>query len=98
MVADRQTLPNEFATRLRVWRAYRGLTQMDVASRVETTQATISRIENGRKPGLNLQNRLANLLSEKLEDSPTAESDIVGVVANSSEFRAFVERIIQEIR
>lgn len=35
---------------IKAWREFRGLTQEALAERVETTTATISRLENGKQP------------------------------------------------
>lgn len=35
---------------IKAWRDFRGLTQEQLAERVETTPATISRLENGKQP------------------------------------------------
>ena len=37
-------------TLLRVWRKHRDLTQEQLAERVDTSEASISRLENGRQP------------------------------------------------
>lgn len=40
---------NAIPLHLRAWRTYRGLNQAQLAERIGTTGATISRIENGRQ-------------------------------------------------
>lgn len=54
---------------IRAWREYRGLTQEKLAERVETTPATISRLENGKQPySQELLEALADALRCKAAD------------------------------
>jgi ribosome-binding protein aMBF1 (putative translation factor) len=54
---------------LRVWRKYRGLSQEELAARVKTTVATISRIESGKQGGDPKRWRaLADALDVQVED------------------------------
>jgi ribosome-binding protein aMBF1 (putative translation factor) len=54
---------------LRVWRRFRGLSQEDLATRVSTTVATISRIESGKQGADPRRWRaLANALDVNVED------------------------------
>jgi DNA-binding XRE family transcriptional regulator len=54
---------------LRVWRKYRGLTQQDLAERANTTNATISRMEDGKQLGnLEVWRSAAKTLNLSVED------------------------------
>ncbi|MBN9534837.1 MAG: helix-turn-helix transcriptional regulator [Alphaproteobacteria bacterium] len=51
------------------WRSYRNLTQDDLAERVDTTQATISRLETGHHPySQKMLEDIAKVLECKPED------------------------------
>lgn len=54
---------------IKAWRDFRGLTQEQLAERVETTTATISRLENGKQPySQELLEALADALRCKVAD------------------------------
>lgn len=54
---------------LRVWRKFRGLSQGDLAGKVSTTVATVSRIEAGKiNPKTRMWNALADALGVSVED------------------------------
>jgi DNA-binding XRE family transcriptional regulator len=54
---------------LKVWRKYRGLTQQELADRANTTNATISRMEDGRQLGnLEAWRSIARALKVSVED------------------------------
>ena len=52
---------------LRAWRDFRGLSQETLAARVNSTAATISRLENGRQP---YTQPLLEALAEALDCNP----------------------------
>ena len=54
---------------LKVWRKYRGLTQEQLAERARTTNATISRMEDGKQLGnLEVWRSTARALNVSVED------------------------------
>ena len=54
---------------LKLWRKYRGLTQQELASRANTTNATISRMEDGKQLGnLEVWRSAARALNVSVED------------------------------
>lgn len=54
---------------LKVWRKYRGLTQQELADRASTTNATISRMEDGKQLGnLDVWRSTARVLDVSVED------------------------------
>ena len=69
-------LPSEMVDRildgessLKVWRKFRGLSQGELAARVNTTVATVSRIEAGKmNPKTRMWNALADALNVSVED------------------------------
>ena len=71
-----ELIPSEFAKRLvdgenavRVWREYRGVTQVKLAARAGITQAYLSRIERGTRTGTTKVLRsLAGALGVDLDD------------------------------
>ena len=71
-----QLIPSEFADRLgagenavRVWRGYRGLTQVELAARAGIGQAYLSRIERGKRTGTaKVLRSLADALGVDLDD------------------------------
>jgi mRNA interferase RelE/StbE len=71
-----ETLPFELVERLlegesplRVFREYRGFTQVQLAQRVELTQATIAEIEKGKQKGsIETWKKLADVLQIDIDD------------------------------
>jgi SOS-response transcriptional repressor LexA len=54
---------DDFAERLRFWRASQNLTQADAAQQLDIDRAYLSQIERGRRPGKSLRTRF--LIAEK---------------------------------
>lgn len=69
-MSTRQTpAPSPFGQQLRLWRRRRGLSQLQLASRAETTPRHVSFIETGRsRPGRELVLRLAECMSLPVRD------------------------------
>ena len=73
---DEELVPAEFAKRLiegenavRVWREYRGLSQVELAARAGIAQAYLSKIERGRRTGTaKVPRALAGALGVGLDD------------------------------
>ena len=71
-----ELIPSEFAKRLvdgenaiRVWRGYRGLTQVELAARAGIDQAYLSKIERGTRTGTaTVLRSLAGALGVALDD------------------------------
>ncbi|MFN3546976.1 MAG: helix-turn-helix domain-containing protein [Mesorhizobium sp.] len=69
-------IPAEYADRIlngegkvRVWREYRGLTAVDLASRVGISPAYLSQIETGaRESSLDVMRRIARALGVSIDD------------------------------
>ena len=54
---------------LKVWRQYRGLTQTELASRIDVSKMTISAMEKGSRPGsLKVWRALSEVLDVSLDD------------------------------
>ena len=63
MTEPRDVTAPDVGSQIRHWRTVRGLTQDDLAARLDTTQATVSRWESGdRQPGLDDLRGLAKAL------------------------------------
>jgi transcriptional regulator with XRE-family HTH domain len=74
-----------FGRLLRHWRSLRGLSQLALALRVETTTRHLSYIENGRsRPGRDLVLRIADALDIPLR----ARNDLLGAAGLPAEFPA----------
>lgn len=66
-VRPRPKAPQYRRTFIRQWREHRGLTLEQLADRVETTHASLSRIERGRQP---YSQALLEALAEALQTDP----------------------------
>lgn len=74
--AGEETFPLEFveklvntASRLREWRKYRGMTQVQLAEKTSLSQGAIASIESGKRiPNLDTGRRLANALACDIDD------------------------------
>ena len=72
---DQEVFPNSFVEKLlksdnhvREWRAYRGLSQAQLAEAAGVRQATISAIERGSSPRLDTARKIADVLQCDLDD------------------------------
>lgn len=89
---------------LRAWREYRGLSQETLAARVDSTAASISRLENGRQPySQPLLEALADALGCTAADlimrPPTANEGLNTVIAGLSDAqRRQAETIIRALK
>ena len=73
--AGEETVPMEMTMRMvngenpvRVWREYRGLTQKQLAGKATITQAAVSAIEAGTRPGVDVAGQLAGALGVDIDD------------------------------
>ena len=92
-----QVEPREIGHRLRIWRARSGFNQKKVADLIETTQSTISRIENGGKPKKIIIHKLEELMSDKKWISNDVDIEIVHIIAESYELRDLIKRIARAL-
>lgn len=86
-----------FGGLLRHWRRLRGLSQLDLALRVQTTTRHLSYVENGKsRPGRDLVLRLAEALDVPLR----ARNDLLAAAGLATEFpaRAFESAVLEPYR
>lgn len=88
---------NNLGKRLRRARQGAGLTQAELADRLDTRQANVSRVEAGQKPRKPLYYRIVGFIQEAERSRVEVQDDIVSRIGNSDEFKAFVARIAAEL-
>lgn len=86
-----------FPGRLRRARQKAGLTQAELADRLNTRQFTISRIESGRKPRKLLLYRVLDFIEKAERSASEIQDDVVSAIARSNELKALIARIAAEL-
>ena len=91
-------------THLKEWREHRGMTIEELANAVETSDATISRLENGKQPYTQaLFERLARALhctpSDLIDRTPTEAESLGSLFAGMSEAsREYTLTVMKSLR
>lgn len=82
--------------RLKQARQRAGMNQADLAVRLQTTQSTVSRIEQGAVPRRFLADAIESFIKEREVAAISNLDEIIEAVARSDELEALVRRIIAE--
>ncbi|WP_031556073.1 helix-turn-helix domain-containing protein [Parvularcula oceani] len=85
-----------FAERLRQARWRDGLSQTELAKRLQTTQSNLSRAERGVVPREALRQRLAAYV-ESASLQARSREEVLTRVADSPELRSLITRIMHEL-